>query len=45
MNMTGWDRLYIHTSVSHPDERQSFAAGYLEGFYLFQIHLKMKMRT
>jgi hypothetical protein len=35
-NVTGWDRLYIHTSVTHPDERQSFAAGYLEGILTYQ---------
>ncbi|XP_075982708.1 putative phospholipase B-like 2 [Anticarsia gemmatalis] len=32
INSTGWAFLELHTSASSPDEKQAYAAGFLEGF-------------
>jgi hypothetical protein len=31
MNLTGWDRLYVHSSFAYEDPKQVYAAGFVEG--------------
>ncbi len=33
MNLTGWDRLYVHSSFAYEDPKQVYAAGFVEGNY------------
>jgi len=33
MNLTGWDRLYVHSSFAYEDPKQIYAAGFVEGNY------------